>query len=366
MMLRQPAQPPVADVMRFGWIGQTAKVTAEAGADVRVPMAEAGLRAGDGLMDDDSAVDAAAFLLMCRLIIKAVDDEMHGAARTRMIPGTANMVVRAMASARNLQEAIEIAVRFFVIAGAYCRIELAIDEGSASILVRSDSGDLRTQPVVEEMFATFLHIQLSHFLGFLLPVTRFGTTSPLHPHLGATHPYLLGTVTRANTTVMSFPSAYLAFPCRARLGGQPRLDGEFAWIARHAEVRSGAADLREAESLSGDVYRRLLEGDRSFESCSRDLRLTATELRRGLWVEGVTYTRLRRAALVARARPQLLAGGDVEDVAAALGYSDGRSFRRALKAATGLGIAELRTAEAPLTGGAPASVLARLRFEEVD
>jgi hypothetical protein len=48
-----------------------------------------------------------------------------------------------------------------------------------------------------------------------------------------------------------------------------------------------------------------------------------------------------------------------------LGYSDGRSFRRALKAATGLGLAELRAAEPPLPGGAPATVLAALRREEM-
>ncbi len=68
---------------------------------------------------------------------------------------------------------------------------------------------------------------------------------------------------------------------------------------------------------------------------------------------------------MARARPHLLAGSGIDDLADVLGYSDGRSFRRALKAATGLGIAELRAADAPLPGGASEPVLAALRREEI-
>lgn len=356
---------PDAAALPFGWIGHTAKLTALQGADVRVAMAEAGVRSGDGLVDDAAPIGPAEFLLMCRLIINAVEDEMHGAARSRMLLGTANMVVRAMASSRTLQEAIETAVRFFVIAGAYCRLELRVDEGEASLLIRSDSGDLQTQPIVEEMFMTFLHIQLSHLLGFLLPVTRFGTTSHGHPRLGAEHPYLLCPVVRANVTGFTFPAAYLAFPCRARMGALPRLEAEFAWIARHGEARSGLVGQADANSLSGDVYRILLDGDRPFDDCSRTLGMTPAELRRGLWQDGASFRRLRQAALVARARPYLMAGSGIDDLADVLGYSDGRSFRRALKAATGLGIADLRIAENALPGGAPEPVLAALRREEI-
>lgn len=354
-----------ATALPFEWIGRTAKLTAVAGADVRQTMAEAGVRGPGGLVQDESLIGPAEFLLMCRLVINAVEDEMHGAARSRMLLGSANMVVRAMASAPVLQEAIETAVRFFVIAGAYCRLELRVDDGVASLLIRSDSDDLQTQPVVEEMFMTFLHIQLSQLLGFLLPVTSVGTTSPAHPRLGSAHPYMLGHVTRANVTGFTFPAAYLGFPCRSRLGPLPRLEAELAWISRHGEAATGTLDLTDGEGLAADVYRQLLDRDRPFEDCSRALGLSPSELRRRLWLEGASFRRLRSAALVARARPHLVAGRGAEDLAEALGYSDGRSFRRALKAATGLGLAELRAAETPLRGGAPAPVLAALRREEI-
>ncbi|MBU1377063.1 MAG: AraC family transcriptional regulator [Alphaproteobacteria bacterium] len=355
----------IAEGLPFGWIGRTAMLTAEAGADVRGAMADAGVSGPGGLVDDASPIGPAEFLLMCRLIINAVEDEMHGAARSRMLLGTANMVVRAMASSRTLHEAIETAVRFFVIAGAYCRLELRVDEDIASLAIRSDSGDPEIQPIVEEMFMSFLHIQISQLLGFLLPVTRVGTTSPRHPGLGRPHPYMLGQVVRANVTGFSFPAAYLAFPSRSRPASLPRLEAELAWIARHGEARSGLANLDDAESRSGDVYRYLLVEDRAFDVCAGELSLTPPELRRDLWLEGSSFRQLRRAALIARARPLLREGQGVDDIAEALGYSDGRSFRRAVRAATGLGITELRDVEVPISGGARASVLTALRREEV-
>lgn len=360
-----PGEDAGIAAMPFQWIGHTARMLQRDGFDVRGPLADAGVGGGDdGLLDDQATVDPAAYLLMCGLIINAADDEMHAAARSRMIRGSANIVVKAMAASRSLQDAIETAVRFFVIAGSYCRIELTVAGEEASILIRADSPDPKAQQVVEEMFATFLHIQMSHILGFLLPVTRFGALAADHPLAGRLHPYFLCPVTRANTTAMTFPAAYLAFPSRARVGANPLLEGELAWIARHAEARSGEFLGEDADTLSGEVFRRLLGGDLSFEDCSSALLLTPAELRRGLWLEGASFRRMRRAALIARARPHLVSGRGVDDIADALGYSDGRSFRRALKAATGLGVRDLRDMATPAHGGAPPAVLQRLRDEK--
>ncbi|WP_068876465.1 AraC family transcriptional regulator [Phenylobacterium sp. CCH9-H3] len=363
MMQSRPATYSDPAVMPFGWIGRTARLAAEAGVDVLPGLADAGVGAGDGPLQDASPVDPAEYLLMCALVINAVDDEMHGAARTRMLRGTANLVVQAMAANRTLQGAIETAVRFFVIAGAYCRIELSVSDGEAHLRIRSDSGDMRLQQVVEEMFGTYLHIQLSHMLGFLLPITRFGTTSPDHPLQGRRHPYFLAPVTSSNATALVFPAKYLAFPCRARPDINPLLEGELAWISHHTERRDGRFHAREADTASAEVFRRLLVRDLGFDACCRELAIGAAELRQRLANEGASFRLLRRAALIERAGPALRAGSGLDDVADALGYSDGRSFRRALKAATGLGIADLRRIDLTSTGPAP-SVLARLKFEK--
>jgi AraC-like DNA-binding protein len=354
------ADPPV---MPFGWIGHTARLAAESGVDVLSSMAQAGVGAGEGPLEDASPIGPAEYLLMCALIINAVDDEMHGAARSRMIRGSANLVVKAMAASRTLQDAIETAVRFFVIAGAYCRIELSVSDGEAQIMIRSDSGDPRSQQVVEEMFGTFLHIQLSHLLGFLLPMSRFGTTAPAHPLLWRRHPYFLCPVTSSNTTVLAFPAQYLGFPCRARPGANPLMEGELTWIARHDERRGGRFLGRDEDTLGAAVFRRLLAHDLPFEACSRELAIGADQLRQRLAAEGMNYRLLRRAALIERAAPRLRGGESLDDLAEALGYSDARSFRRALKVATGLAVSDLRRLGLA-SGAAPAPVVARLKLEK--
>ena len=70
--------------------------------------------------------------------------------------------------------------------------------------------------------------------------------------------------------------------------------------------------------------------------------LSPTEARRGLWREGTSFRALRSAALVKRARPLINEGATAEELAFSLGYSDGRSIRRALKTATGLSLADMR------------------------
>ena len=350
--------------MKFGWIGKTVMAAAETGVDVRPELIKVGIGSPAGTIDDQTDVGPAEYLLMCVLIINAVDDEMHGASSNRATRGTANLVVKSIAAAPNLQAAIDTIMRFFAISGAYCRVHLEVLNGEARILVRSDVPDMGIGPVVEEMFVSFLHIQLSHYLGFLLPVSEFGTISPVHPYLGKQHPYLLGTVSCSNTTCLAFPAEYLALPSRISLGRNPLLDGELAWISKHAALRSGDIEAQEADSLGGDFYRQLLRQDLAFDQCCRVLNLTQAEARRGLWQEGASFRELRRAALVKRSRAYLEKGVSVEELAEALGYSDGRSIRRALKIATGLNISELRSMEASEPSLASSEVIARLADEK--
>lgn len=336
----------LAEPMRFNWIGKTIEAAAAGGLDVRPRLAHAGVLSAAS-PDAEAPIGPAEFLVMCAILINAADDEMHGAAKSRMARGTANLVVKSIGAVGTLQSAVETMIRFFAIAGVYCRLHLATGNGSARIMIRSSVPNPAVRPVVEEMFAGFLHIQLSHYLGFLLPVSRFQTTAPDHPFLGRAHPYVLGTVSLADTTALEFPEAYLGFNSRIEVGTNPLLDGELAWISRHAELRSGKFPGADHDTLSGAVYRRLLNGDLTFEQCCGLMRRAPGAVRRGLLLEGQSFRRLRRAALMERSRPMLQQGVSVDDLAYSLGYSDGRSLRRALKAATGFSIAELRNLALP-------------------
>lgn len=350
--------------MPMGWIGHTADLAARQGYDARTDLVRAGAAEHASALDDRAPLGAAEYLLMCALIINAVDDEMHGVSIGRMTRGTANLMVQAVASARDLASAIDTFCRFFVVAGTFSRVSLETMGPEARLTFRVESHTARTQQVVEEMMATFLHIQLSFYLGFLLPLSRFDTPAPDHPLLGQTHPYFLSTVSRGNGTSLRFPAAYLALPGKPKVLSNPLLEGEMTWLRLLARARGELFDHAESDSLSGELFRALVQADADFEgSCAR-LGLAPGELRRGLWVEGQTFRSLRRAALVQRAAPHLRAGVNADDLAQTLGYSDARSFRRALKLATGLTLSELRDETRDLRGAGPPTVLARLSAEK--
>jgi AraC-like DNA-binding protein len=363
-MLHEPPEHwAPATPMPLGWIGHTAKLAAGEGVDVLPAVAQASLGPG-GRFSERSPVGAAEYLLMCVLIINGMDDEMHGVTRGRMSRGTANLMVQAAASSPRLAGAIASFQRFFEIAGAFCRIELQQDEHEAHILIRSESGDARAQQLVEEMVGTFLHIQLSAYLDFFLPLSRFSTTAPDHPLTGQTHAYFLCPVVRRNTTALSFPASYLHFSGKPRSMQNPLLEGELTWLSLHNEAAYGWFNRAHADSLSAAVFRKLRERLLGFEACGQALRLTPAQLRHGLWREGTSFRRLRRAALLERARAHLSEGAGAEALAEVLDYSDARSFRRALKLATGLSISDLRGQLAP-PGAGPPAVIERLKAEKL-
>lgn len=350
--------------MPFGWIGHTVRLAARDGYDVRLELADAGVGDVEGLLEDGSAVGPAAFLLMCALVINAVDDEMHGASNGRMARGTANLMIQAAAAAQNLAAAIETVERFFVVAGTRCRIELQQVEAEAKLLFRSESGDLRAQQVVEEMLATFLNILISFYLGFLPPLSRFATTARSHPLLGRAHPFFLCPVVGDTATALHFPAAYLGFSPKPKVLSAPLLEGEMSWLSLHADAVQCRFSGADRDSLSASLFRSLVERDRSLDECCRQMLLSEAALRRGLYLEGTSFRTIRRAALVERVRPHLSAGMSADDLAAALGYSDARSLRRALHLATGLSLTELRQNSRFTPGAGPPKVLARL-CEEV-
>jgi len=96
----------------------------------------------------------------------------------------------------------------------------------------------------------------------------------------------------------------------------PRINPQASW----ADATLRVADLTESAALS----------ERS--------------LRRRFANEGHSFRELRRSAIATAGVRQLLSTDDpVEQIAAGLGYSEARSFRRLLKSATGMTPAQIRT-----------------------
>jgi AraC-like DNA-binding protein len=328
--------------MQFAWIGQTAKLAARSGFDVRTPLAEAGVSGADGLLQDDSILDPAEFLLMCGLLINAVDDELHGIARTRMARGTHCMALKTMASAKDFATAIDTIARFFKIIRSFCRINFTSMRTEATVQISAEGGDTEIRPVIEELLAHALHIQFCYFLGFFLPLNRFQSPSARHPHMDSQHPYLLCPVRAGAVTSMVFPTAYLGLPSKAKIVDQPQWDSIVFWLSQHRAIAHPIHTAMGADALRKAVLDYLHDRDATLAECSADLSMSLGELKRGLFMEGTSFRKIRRAALIERARPHLVAGASTDDLSYLLGYSDSRSFRRALKLATGLTISELR------------------------
>ena len=354
--------------MPFSWVGRSASVARTQGYDVREALALAGVHEPDGdLIKTDAELGPAEFMLMCLMLINAVDDELHAVTRSRMMRGTASLASMAMLSARDLQQAVLTIARIFAMTDSSCQVTLNRSESIAEIEIHANGDDGAMSAFMAEMMAVHLHQQLSFYLGFLLPLERFVTSAPDHPALGFEHPYLLCPVRNGQVTSLSFSVKHLGTPCKARLVDGALADSHAFWLARHPfSVGAQAPALVEStHPIKHAVYQKLLTNDFSFPECCIELSITASDLRHGLLSEGTRYRAVRRAALIERARPHLAAGARTEDLAAALGYSDSRSLRRALKLAAGLTIGDLRLDDAQPSAQPPGQISARVKEQSL-
>lgn len=325
--------------LAYGWIGASAREAERLGVEVSTELARH--RMTDRI-DADTLLDPAAFLLMCAIVINGVDDEMHGVSRHRMARGTAAMACQAMTSHRTLEDAVHFIARFFRMVGSFCALELEQSGAVATLKIRSESAEGILGNVVEEMMAHFLHLQFSFLVQSMLPLTAFVSRSPAHPAMGNVHPYLMCPVVEGRVTAMQFPRAALAQPCLARTEDLPLWDAQRFWLTHHPLLRTASPAWVHSAGPAGRVFQLLHDGVDSIECCSLAMSVGVGELRRQLSDEGLTFRQIRRDALIARARPHLEAGMSADDIADMLGYSDSRSFRRALKLAGGGTIQALR------------------------
>ena len=335
------ADPDARYKLPLSWVGQTLRLSGLEDVDVAESLSALDLDArvsGTG----DVGLGPAECMLLCLSLVNAVDDELHGLTRARMSRGTTAMAAKASASSTTLEGAVATLCRFYDLLGGHCRFALDRTADDAVLTISTEQGEGAHRALVEELLAHTVHMQLSHFFGALLPLTSFVTSSPLHPSIGRTHPYLLCPVVAGRTSRLAFPVELLAAQSRGVVVDCPVWEAGRFWLARHPAT-SGAISDDDAERPATSALMSVLKrDDTSIGGCSAELALSVPDLRRSLMDEGTTFRQVRRAALVERARPHLVSGAGVDDLAAALGYSDGRSFRRALKLATGLGIGDLR------------------------
>lgn len=340
------------ETLPFGWIGQTALAASSRGVPISNMMLESGVGGKAGYLSSETPIDPAEFHLMCNLLITTLDDELHGAARARMMRGTGALGLQVMASAPTLRSGLQSLIKLYGLAGTFCHIEL--HEGSeAELRIRSDLERGPLASVVEEVLANWIYVQLCFLLQLPLRLSAYASCIN-HPYSGGRHPYLGCPVTPSPVSELRFPRHYLDMEPRARLGDAPLLEAVMYWLEQVAKRGNHCGSLYQGKPVSSSTLGLLTSRDMSFAECCTALRASTRDVRHALYVEGSSFRELRRVALVNRVRPQLHEKANLDDVAATLGYSDARSLRRGLKAATGLTITRLRKLDsAPTPVGSP-------------
>jgi AraC-like DNA-binding protein len=339
----------MTEALPFGWIGQTALAASARGVPIVDMILEAGIATNASHLECDTPIDPAEFHLICNLLITSLDDELHGAAKARMVRGTGALGLQVMASAPTLRGALHSLIKLYGLAGTFCDLELY--EGvDAELRIRSNLGPGPLSFVVEEVMANWLYVQFCFLLQAPLRLTGYASSID-HPRCGKRHPYFACPVVPSRVSALRFPKYYLDMVPTVRLGDAPLREAVMYWLQQVAKRSNHCESLYRDKPTSHSTLGLLAHDDRSFAECCATLATSPHDLRHALHREGSSFRELRRVALVNRVRPQLGACINLEDVAASLGYSDARSLRRGLKAATGMTITQLR-----MLGSAPSPI----------
>jgi AraC-like DNA-binding protein len=331
------------NTLPYWWIGQTAIAASGRGVPINRMMLRSGFAEKTGAISGDTRVDPAEFHLICNLLITTLDDELHGAGKARMMRGTGALGLQVMASAPTLRAGLNSLIKLYQLAGTFCDLEL-IEGRDAELRIRSELPRDSMAFVIEEVLANWLYVQLCFLLQSPLKLSSYATTAQ-HPNAGGRHAYFGCPVVASKHSSLRFPKYYLDMPPKVRLGDAPLLQSVMYWLEQVARQRQCCGSLYEDKPVSLSVLELLGDIDLTFAHCSDALSASERDVRHALSMEGSNFRELRRLALVNRVRPMLNASANLDDVAASLGYSDARSLRRGLKAATGLSISRLRTLE---------------------
>lgn len=309
------------------WVRRHCAGAIQAGLDFEAMLRESCIDLDPG--DPRGEISRAQHLALILGVILALGDEAHGMAKRPIQIGMNNLAMRVAAAARTVEEAIEAFAQFYEKTASPVRLQISASTDSLDVHIALDSIASDQAAAIEEVHIVALMLNLSWLAGRKLKARSFFVRDPLHPHIGRQHwgfdaPVRFGPSTllrlapRQALLAGRVPAAgdFMWQPLKYWIENDPRINPQASW----ADATLRVADLTESGALS----------ERS--------------LRRRFANEGHSFRALRRSAIATAGVRQLLSTDDpVEQIAAELGYSEARSFRRLLKSATGMTPAQIRT-----------------------
>lgn len=251
------------------------------------------------------------------------DDLFCGRGRRAYPPSQLILMFRIMVACSTLERAIRSLASFHEM-GQPIGIGLRTSGTQGQLFVRCDDafgGD--NAALIEDIYLSTVYGALSYFLGRRFPATVVLTRNKAQP-LGVRHWSMQAPVHLGEAAAIQFSSSLLA---EARQGSP--VDDIFWAILQHRLALDNAIDPR---VTSRAVSIRQL----NTAALCAELGVSPATFRRRNSVAGEKFRRFREETLV-EASLSLLADEtrSVSSIAAELGYSDVRSYRRFIKGATG-------------------------------
>jgi AraC-like DNA-binding protein len=283
--------------------------------------------------DHRDMISPAQWLLLCMNTSMSLDDATHGLAREGFASGFTLVGLRAMRGCTTLEAAIRTVQHLYSLTSHSIRMDLTTSHDQAIISVEADCPFEDDRAVLEDTYLSWIYMHCMYYLGRSLPVIGVTTRDHAHFNMGHAH-YAIGSPTRhGRCATLRFAKSLLSLRGVARADDNPHweccrlwLDSAVANDAPHVlpegPTRLAMPRISELALQSGvsrsTIYRRLLANEGG--------------------------SRQQRQRVLTEAAIRLLRETDdsVEAIGAELGYSDGRSFRRFLKTATGRTPHELR------------------------
>jgi AraC-like DNA-binding protein len=305
--------------------------------------------------DPRGEVSRAQHLALILGVIVALDDEAHGMTRRRVNVGMNNLAMRVASTARTVEEAVQAFAKFFEKTANPVHLQPTFSSNSVEVRFWSDSVDASHAAAIEEIYSVSLMLNLNWLAGRKLSVQSFALRDPLHPNVGRLH-WAFDAVTRHGpSTLLRVAPRQLLMRARVPAIGEFMWQPLRFWIENDPRINPGATSTSASWASAALRVADLTEASAFSER----------SLRRRFANEGHSFRELRRNAIADAGVKQLLSTDDtVEQIAAELGYSEARSFRRLLKAATGRTPAQIRT-DRTLSVPKSADVLLYKRLREL-
>lgn len=279
-------------------------------------------------------------------LVHATNDGTHAMVRRPMPIGTGQIAFRILLGSANLSDGIDAVCDFYRMCSPTLRMKLTTEGSNAFLALRMDE-DGREAVLQEDVQLSYLYVGLSMLLNRPFPCSLVTTRDPQHFNLGSLHWAIRKNVVLRPAAGIVFPKALLAEQfIRSRTS-------DLIWQPMKSWVSFVEESI--APSQSGITNR-----DLNVRRLAAEAGVGSSTYRRSAATEVGSFRQQRERAILDAALTLLKErSGTLDDIAAELGYSDERSFRRFIKRATGRTPAELRL-ELESTAP-PAMVRARLK-----